>query len=78
MHLAGPSCTSKPHLALLPLPFVGSVHADGRLMGVALAIPRDVDPAESSSVLEQWLWDEHGDRAEFVFSMANGLNRGRN
>ena len=58
-HAPGGSRTSKPHL-IIALPFVGSVHADGRLMGVALAIPRDVDPAESSSVLEQWLWDEHG------------------
>ena len=52
--------TSKPHVALLPLPFVGPEHADGRLMGVALALPRALDPAEAARVLEPWLRDKHG------------------
>ena len=29
-----------PHLAMLPLAFVGSEYADGRLMGLALSLPR--------------------------------------
>jgi CRISPR-associated protein Csb2 len=48
-----------PHLACLPLTFVGREHADGRLMGLALALPRDVDPAEATRCLA-WLRDEHG------------------
>lgn len=52
--------TLKPHVALLPLPFVGAEHADGRLMGVALALPRDLDPTEASRVLEPWLRERHG------------------
>jgi CRISPR-associated protein Csb2 len=32
--------TSKPHVAFFPLPFVGAKHADGHLMGMAVAIPR--------------------------------------
>ena len=28
----------------IPLPFVGSQHADGRIMGLALVLPRGVDP----------------------------------
>jgi len=47
----------KPHLACLPMPFSGGAHADGRLMGVALALPRDVDPDEVERVLATWLWD---------------------
>ena len=35
-----------PHLAFLPLPFVGSQHADGHLLGFALAVPRLVGQAE--------------------------------
>jgi len=31
----------EPHLAVFPLPFVGSEHADGRIMGAALALPRE-------------------------------------
>lgn len=53
--------TKKPHVALLPLPFSGSEYADGRLMGIALAIPRELDPAEVDCVLTHWLWDEHGE-----------------
>lgn len=54
-HAADGTRSDKPHIALLPLPFVGAEHADGRLMGVALALPRDLDPAEAVRVLEPWL-----------------------
>lgn len=32
----------RPHLAILPLPFVGGKHGDGHLLGVGLAFPRDI------------------------------------
>ncbi len=51
----------KPHIALLPLPFSGSRHADGRLMGIAMALPHDLDADEVDNVLNAWLWDEHGE-----------------
>ena len=35
-----------PHLAFLPLPFVGNRHADGHLLGFALAVPRHIDQPE--------------------------------
>ena len=41
----------QPHLAFLPLPFVGSGYADGHLVGVGLAIPRDVDRREVARCL---------------------------
>lgn len=50
--------SSQPHVALLPLPFVGDEHADGRIMGVALALPKDLDPVEAARVLEPWLRDQ--------------------
>lgn len=31
-----------PHLAVLPLPYVGYEHADGRLLGIALSTPRSL------------------------------------
>lgn len=49
--------STKPHLACLPMPFSGAAHADGRLMGVALALPRDTDPDDVERVLAPWLWD---------------------
>jgi CRISPR-associated protein Csb2 len=34
--------TELPHIAFVPLPFVGNDHADGALMGCALVLPRDL------------------------------------
>ena len=44
--------TAKPHLALTPLPFVGAEHGDGRIMGLALILPRGLDPQEAGQCLE--------------------------
>lgn len=48
--------STRPHLAFLPLPFVGSQHADGRIMGLALAFPRDLDGREVGRCLEPFLF----------------------
>ncbi len=34
--------TKRPHVAYFPLPFVGNAHADGHIMGFALAIPKEL------------------------------------
>lgn len=47
------------HLAYLPLPFVGREHADGHLMGLAVALPRYV-PADDIVRCLSWLRDGHG------------------
>lgn len=59
-HGASGAASRDPHVALLPLPFVDSQHADGRLMGVALALPRGIEPTEAERTLGPWLRDEHG------------------
>lgn len=59
-HTPDGRATALPHVALLPLPFVGHEHADGRIMGLALALPREVDPAEAAAILEPWLRDGYG------------------
>jgi CRISPR-associated protein Csb2 len=61
-HTADRRATALPHVALLPLPFVDHEHADGRIMGLALALPdsRYVDPAAAATLLEPWLRGEHG------------------
>lgn len=41
----------RPHLAFLPLPVVGHEHADGHLMGVALALPADLPSSVRLEVL---------------------------
>lgn len=37
--------SARDHLAIAPLPFVGAQHADGEIKGVALLLPRDLEPA---------------------------------
>ena len=50
-----PSTT--PHIALIPLPFVGTEHADGRIMGLGLVLPANLDPQEAKLSLETFLHD---------------------
>lgn len=50
----------KPHLALLPLPFVGAQHADGCILGIALALPRETHQQEAADCLAPFLYDEMG------------------
>ena len=47
--------SQEPHLAFLPLPFAGSEHADGHLLGLALAIPNSVSPADVGRCLNPLL-----------------------
>ena len=47
--------SENPHIALIPLPFVGRNHADGRVMGLAVAVPRAVSPSEVSQGLRDLL-----------------------
>ena len=36
---------SAPHVAFVPLPFAGYAHGDGRLLGIAVSVPENVDEA---------------------------------
>lgn len=56
-HASDGKPSKKTHLALVPLPFVGAEHADGRLLGAALVLPRDVEPREAARCLEPLLHD---------------------
>lgn len=40
-----------PHLAFMPLAFVGHEHADGRLLGVGLTLPSEISAAERREAL---------------------------
>lgn len=39
-----------PHAAYVPLPYVGSQHADGAILGAAVIVPREVEPGERLAV----------------------------
>jgi CRISPR-associated protein Csb2 len=43
--------TDQPHVAFVPLPFVGNDHADGAIMGCALVLPRDMPPRDREQLL---------------------------
>lgn len=53
-----------PHLALFPLAYVGSEHADGHLMGIGLALPKGISARERGRALQGLLYDEKGDSKE--------------
>lgn len=59
-HAPDGSASQQPHLAIVPLPYVGSNYADGRILGVALVFPRDVDPAQRRIIFRALAnWEVH-------------------
>ncbi|OED37817.1 type I-U CRISPR-associated protein Cas5/Cas6 [Chromatiales bacterium (ex Bugula neritina AB1)] len=67
-HQADGAPSTKPHVAIVPLPFVGSQHADGHLLGLAMAFPHHVSKRDRVAELagmfyqkadaeEDWLVD---------------------
>jgi len=48
--------TRKPHLALVSLPFVGRPRADGHIMGMALVLPRELNPDDTARCLNPLFW----------------------
>ena len=55
-HATDGSPTQLPHVAVFPLPFVGREHADGHVVGLAIAVPRNLDPL-SRKALGCFLFD---------------------
>lgn len=50
-HDASGKPLQEPHLALIPLAFVGSEYADGHLLGAAIVFPRRIPPRERAEPL---------------------------
>ncbi len=58
-HEADGAPTTAPHAAFVPLPFVAAPHADGRVMGVALVLPRGLSEHERRAALRAvGAWEE--------------------
>ncbi len=49
-HRHDKTASRSPHLGFIPLPYVGSEYADGRLLGVALSVPHDLDNESRKAV----------------------------
>ena len=71
-HRQDGQASALPHMALVPLPFVGSKRADGRIMGLALVLPRTTGPAEASRCLEPILRDPHTGLPREALRLFNG------
>lgn len=66
-HEGDGSATTAVHAAYVPLPWVASARADGRILGVALLLPADLGAADRGAVLRavgRWEEAERGDGGE--------------
>jgi len=63
-HDAKGNQTSEPHLAFVPLPWVGHEHADGSVQGLALVVPRAITSDERMTLMRLLgKWEsERGDK----------------
>ena len=73
-HRAPGEPATRPHLGLLPLAYVGSEHADGHLLGVALAFPRDIPPHERAEQLRRVFFDAQGNQRPITLKLGKGLD----
>lgn len=63
--------TQQPHVAFVPLPFVGHEHADGALMGCALVLPRELPSRDRELLLRlvaKWEKERANDRGDLTLA----------
>lgn len=63
--------TEQPHVAFVPLPFIGHEHADGALMGCALVLPRDLSKDDREllfRLVAKWEKERANDRGELTLA----------
>lgn len=70
-HSAPDQPSTGGHMALLPLAYVGAEHADGHIMGLAIAFPRVVPALERALCLRGRLFGPTGDDLEPKLQMGN-------
>lgn len=61
----------QPHLAFVPLPFVGHEHSDGALMGCALVLPREIPKSDRELLLRlvaKWEVDNANENGDLILS----------
>jgi CRISPR-associated protein Csb2 len=63
--------STRGHMAVLPLAFVGAEHADGHILGLALAFPRTIGAAERAECLRGRLFDPSGVDLELELRMGS-------
>ena len=58
--------TLKPHVAFLPLPFVGARYADGHILGLAIAVPKDIPSEEARRTLGTLLFNQESGKEKTI------------
>ncbi|MGW4463088.1 type I-G CRISPR-associated protein Csb2 [Micromonospora sp. NPDC004704] len=72
---SGHGADGRPHVGFLPLLDVGHRHADGHLLGVAVAIPGDLPDADRIAVLRGLLGDDGENPIRVLRAGAEGVFR---
>jgi CRISPR-associated protein Csb2 len=57
VQVSGHGAPGRPHVGFLALPDVGHQHADGHILGLALAVPRDLPPDDLAKLVRAVLID---------------------
>ena len=70
-HRPDGSPTQEAHLAVLPLAFVGHTHADGHLLGLALAFPKHISPRDRGKALRRLLYDAEAQAAPIKITLGS-------
>ncbi len=72
-HLPDGTPTSSPHIAFLALPNVGHEHGDGRIMGLAVSLPQDLDEVARNATLRGiGLWERERRNTPLRLTMGQG------
>lgn len=72
-HLPDGTPTGSPHIAFLALPNVGHEHADGRIMGLAVALPYELDTVARDATLRGiGSWERERDGGPLQLTMGRG------
>lgn len=57
-HQADGAPSTKPHVSIVPMPFVGNRHADGHVLGLALVFPHEVSKRDRVAELAGMFYQE--------------------
>jgi len=72
-HLPDGTPTNSPHIAFLALPNVGHEHGDGRIMGLAVSLPQDLDEVARNATLRGiGLWERERRDKPLRLTMGQG------
>jgi CRISPR-associated protein Csb2 len=70
---AGGTPAEQPHIAFVPLPFVGHEHADGAIMGCALVLPRQLPTSDRETLLRLVaMWEKARSDERGTLTLAGG------